>query len=113
LAALPAATYLKERAKAERSCLDKIAKGTLTGDADALCRGRFDGNSAIAPFDEKTAKKLAKAEEKLREKIADKCAGGELAALQSCGADPMSAGDCLACTHWRRGVAAIQSAYGP
>ena len=105
--------YVSAVTKAMHGCLDQINNGDLNGDAQELCLGSLSETGIVPPTDAATAQKLAKAEEKVREKIADKCAGGELAALQSCGGDPTSAGDCLACTHWRRGVAAIQSAYGP
>jgi hypothetical protein len=105
--------YLFKATKALQVCLDKVNKGSLSGDAQALCLGALAPGGVAAPADESTAEKLFKAEEKLRDTIARKCEASELSMLASCGTDLMSVGDCLACTHWRRGIAAIQSAYGP
>lgn len=105
--------YVAAATKAMQTCLDKVNKGTLSGNGSTLCMGSLTPGGVVAPSDPATASKLAKAEDKLRAKIADKCGGTELMQLGTCGSDANSAGDCLTCTHWRQAVEVVRSTYGP
>jgi hypothetical protein len=107
------AKYLATVTKAVQACLDRVNNGSLAGDPQPLCLGSQTSAAIVAPTDTMTARKLARADEKLRAVLARKCAGGELAQLSACGTDPTSAADCLTCTHWRQAFDAIRSSYGP
>jgi hypothetical protein len=95
------------------SCLDRLNRDVIAGDAATLCLGQQSTAGVSLPADGTTSMRISNAEIVLRTQIANRCGAGQLASLDVCGADPTSAGDCLTCTSWRRAVQVVQSAYGP
>jgi hypothetical protein len=118
--------YLTSITKAMHACLDRVNAGLqlLGDDAQTFCLGSQTEASVELPHDSETRAKLSEAEAKLRRTLTSKCGDPLLdppppdfePVLDICGGRVTSstdAGDCLACTHWRRAVDAIRSVYGP
>jgi hypothetical protein len=108
-----AAKYVLAVAKAQGACLDEINDG-LAGNPQAVCLGSLDDVGGVAlPSDPKTSAGIDDAELALRDDILGACSGGELGSLDTCGANPTAAGDCLVCTAWRNAAELIRVTYGP
>jgi 6-phosphogluconolactonase (cycloisomerase 2 family) len=108
--------YLAKVTQAMQQCLDKVNAGTLVGDPQLLCLGSLTPAGIVLPTEAMTLTKVQKAEVKMREKIVKDCPTTQLQSLEVCGGvatTTTSAGNCLACTHWRRSVESLKSAYGP
>jgi len=107
-----AARYVKKRATAERSCLDRLAKGKLSGNAAALCRGGLVGGAAVPPQDVRTAGKLAKARAKFHQGIETACAPADLAQLDACADTAADVATCVSAAYGAAARAATRLAYG-
>jgi 6-phosphogluconolactonase (cycloisomerase 2 family) len=104
--------YLKQRAIAERKCLDDVVKGKRVGDAGTLCRGSVAADIEVPPADPKTAAAITKAAGKLADQIAKKCSDPQVALLGACDATAAGAAACAGTVVAEGAVAGAQLAYG-
>ena len=104
--------YVTKSLKASQKCLDKRNKDGIGGDGAALCIGSVSAAIYTPPTDEKAALKIGKADTKLHDKVTTKCTTTQLAALDSCGSDPMAQSDCTLCLHRAAFVDLLDTQYG-
>jgi hypothetical protein len=88
-------TLLKVHLSAQRKCLDQVAGGKLSGDANLLCRGALP---SLEPTDPTTAAKIAKARLKLQATLAGKCSDAILNQLAACGETASDLSECISVT---------------
>jgi hypothetical protein len=110
-------TTIRKVVKAMQQCLDGVNAGDIAlggQTAQQVCLGWLSEYSGVvAPSHVPTGRKIASAETAPRNAIQNRCPGGTLASLQTCGTSTTTTGNCLVCTSWRRTVEAVRSAYGP
>jgi Tol biopolymer transport system component len=104
--------YVKQRESTVAKCLDAIAAGKLDGDPTGTCRGSFVGGVDALPDDEKTARKLAKAADKLRATLASRCTPSAVALLDACASAPADLADCVLAAYGSAANAATRLTHG-
>lgn len=104
--------FLSANLKAIQKCLSARNKSGSTSDAATLCLGSVAEGAFVSPTDTKAAAAISKAEGKLRSKVGASCTDGQVAALDPCGNDVSSLGECLVCTNRALAYDATRGAYG-
>jgi Lactonase, 7-bladed beta-propeller len=97
---------------AMQSCLDAINRGTLTGNAQAICLGARTPAGFVPPTDPATAAQLVKADLALLKALQKKCPAAVAASLESCGGDPVGLAACTSCTGFEAVIGLIADTYG-
>jgi parallel beta-helix repeat protein len=92
-----AGKYLKQRLNAVRRCLDSRNKRCGNDDEQPNCL--FPSETSESRLEAAAARKIARAEAKMREKIAAECSDAEITALDACADTNGPLGDCLVCSH--------------
>jgi len=104
--------YLDTKLRAVGSCLDRRNRSCTTGNAAELCIGELRDGEEVLPTDPSTARRIARAEERLRRRVGRVCTPGSLRRLDACADRPEALGDCLVGSHWRAAADVLAASYG-
>jgi len=104
--------YVDAELRAVQTCLRRRNRNCTVGDPAVVCVGAVTGGMRIPPIDAATAARIANADARLRDRVADTCSNTELGALDTCAATATAVGDCLTCSHWSGGAEMIGTQYG-
>jgi len=104
--------YLNAKLAATGSCLDARSRSCTTGNGAELCIGGLGDGQALLPEDPATAKRIAQAERRLRQRVERVCSPGALRRLDACADRPGDLGDCLVESHWRSVADVLGASYG-